>query len=272
MIDGASQAEFATTVQQNNILFSRRIRVLQRKFCSDASDFVQKVMRYDPVLKKDILSLLKENLSAIIEKLDDEARELASKDPDEFVEHFYDLFVSNTEVILPAPDEIKTKTDKELIDSQSEAYDAMIEYFINSEFAPTEVLGEWAGNIDMLKAAFKAFLMRKWASNNNILPEVFEIISDDEDGKPQLNISEEYSKLFTGLAKSYIDFLKKFKPLKLSTALDMARIEKAGQVIEEDMDQGDQENEVDDTMTDIDSSQQDEPAGGGEEDTPEPAQ
>lgn len=276
MIDGASQAEFATTVQQNNILFSRRIRVLQRKFCSDASDFVQKVMRYDPVLKKDILALLKDNLVSIIEKLDDEAKELANKDPDEFVEHFYDLFVSNTEVILPAPDEIKTKTDKELIDNQSEAYDAIIEYFINSEFAPAEVLGEWAGNIDMLKSAFKALLMRKWASNNNILPEVFEIISDDEDGKPQLNISEEYSKLFTGLAKSYIDFLKRFKPLKLSTALDMARIDKAGQVIEQDMEQGDQEDQLDGDMTNIDADQQQEPLEGeqegGEDETPDAAQ
>lgn len=250
MVDGAKEVDFASTIQSQNMLFAKRIRVLQHALCNLITDYVQKVMRYDPIVKNEIIEIFSENAAGIKEKLSTEGIEMLEKSPEQFGDYMFELAISNIRAFLPPPDEIKSKLDKDLISEKEEAYKIMIEYFLNSEFAPPEIIGQWSTNIDMLKSAYLAYLMRNWAAENNILPEVFDIVSLNDEGKPNVNLSDEYSKIFETLSVSFINFVKYFKPLKFVTDTDLKKQEQVEASIASDIQANDAESSMDDESID----------------------
>ena len=225
-IDDTRGSNFAITVSNNSIMFAKRVQVIQDALCPLMSDFHRKMMRYDPGFKDEILEIFTTNKADIIQRLDDEAKVLIEQNEAMFWENMYEAFLLNQEVRLPTPSETTIKTQSESFNEYSNFVDKAIDTIISGEFLPADMLGEWANKIDMLKAAYKNYLLREFLVGNNSLPELFKIITTNEENQPTLNLAEEYRSHFEMLAASVIGFHKNYVPLKLASSLDMDKISK----------------------------------------------
>jgi hypothetical protein len=224
-VDNGFNAEFATTIVQNNILLSKQINQLQNKFTVQNTDCIQKILRNDMTAFQEMLEILKKDFALMDKFLDDEDKELDAKNHDHFLETLVYRFIDNIFVDLPRPDITTVANLKEAYDSYSTALDsALQDAFMNGEIMNEAVNGEAATHLDSLRGVVKAFFLRRWMSTNNFLPELAELISKDEEGKPMLNIydlSEEHN---SSLIRSLIGFIEKSLPMKLAADKDLKKM------------------------------------------------
>lgn len=70
-------------------------------------------------------------------------------------------------------------------------------------------LGEMASALPQLIESFRAIQLRKYMRDNNILPELFDLLSRDAKGKPLLNVATEQASFVEQLTPSIVEYLKR---------------------------------------------------------------
>lgn len=134
-------------------------------------------------------------------------------------------FLSNFNVVLAKPDIKSLENQKDAIAVHDELYDKVIEYFMSAETLDASLIGEEAaGKLQALKGAAKATFMRRWLAENGIMPEVFELTSVDDDGKPALNVKDDMVKHTESIALSVLGVLKKTTPVAAAADLELGSL------------------------------------------------
>lgn len=224
-VDSATKTDFATTIEQQSILFSRRIKMLSDTLSVKMSDWTKKVVGNDETIIKQLMDELDEFLGVITESMTDEEKKMATSDPEGFKSYLIESFLELLEVDLPKPESTKATNMKVAIQAHADMIDEGLNYVITEDVLPEGFVGDASKYISALKASWKAVLMRAWMAENNYAPELFRITEVDEEGNGGYNLLESMKTYNVAVMTNIIDFLEKLKPSIIAANNDIARIE-----------------------------------------------
>ena len=238
-VDNGFNSEFATTAVANNILLSKRVVMWQDIFTPQLTDFMRKVI----LNTESVINDLKEILSANVEGINLEFEEINGTEAtmdDEFkkrilVSRALTEFVRTFKVALPRPSSVTLEAQLGELKTYAEALDAALEAYITSDMFVESVVGELANEANTVKSMCKAYFLRKWMADKNILPELAALVTADEDGQPQLLLTEEIKRHIEAMTKAGVMTLVSLQPNKKAADADL---ETSGVVVGENSDTG----------------------------------
>lgn len=223
-VDSAAKADFATTVEQNSVLFSRRITVLSNQFSKHLTDHVRKLIKHDQEILSALIKMIEDNKGEIQKFFSDEEREFVEKNPNGFVGYVLEQFVGSIVVDLPKPESTRNASQKDALAAYEEAVDKALQYIISGDVLPSEIGGDANQYVENIKTAWKAALMRKWMSENNYTPEAFDITTLGDDGKPMADLLDLVSSYSENVLLNISAFIKKMQAAKAASDKDLTEI------------------------------------------------
>lgn len=223
-VDNAARADFATTIEQNSILFARRILMLSNTFTADITDYARKIISNDETILEGLTAILQEHKADIEGILTNEEKELFNQNPASFTTYLIQSFVEAFEVDLPKPDSTRNANQKTAIDAYEEMVDKGLNYIFSSDVLPQEFGGATNEYVDAIKSAWKAALMRRWMADNNYTPELFDITNRSEDGQPMANLLEMTKSYTENIMLNIVSFLNKMKASKEAANKDINKL------------------------------------------------
>lgn len=224
-VDTAFSGEFATTVTQNNIMLTRRVMQLQDRFTPLLTSHLVKYIRASEVMMSEITDLISDNYDKI--KLPSEIEEkfnfgdnvdLRKKvEKSIIVEHLVEMFLEGMEVTLPRPDTVTIENQSTAFDSYIKLLDQALDAWLNKEFFSQELAGDITGMVDSVRASVKAYYIRKWFSDNGVMPELAEMTAQDSEGVPRIQFWNEQKNHIESLMKSLAALGAGLKPMNDAT-------------------------------------------------------
>jgi len=246
VVDDAFSGDFATTVVANNLLLAKRIRHLQTVFSTYIADLNKKITFADPILMGELTDLIRSNKDAIETNMSDGDRPIYDNNPDEYIATILEEHIESLEIDLPQPDTVTLENLSEAFDNYVDNLEKAIDAIISTDSITSELAGDVSNNIDTIKSIVKNYYIRRWMSNNGYLPELSEITTVDEDGKPSIDLFEISKDHVESIIKATIKLVSKVDPLKKAADKDLENLDKT---IDDDAD-----SEVDNNDNDFDTS------------------
>ena len=219
LVNSAVQPEFATTVVSNNILFAKYILQLQKKTNKCLKDLVRKILLNDGILQAKFKNTIIENISEIKKHMKAELR-LNDDDIEKrltinsVANYILKKFVTELEVTLPEPDVSEADSLNKALDVYKQNLENYLNSILDSNTLTDKYLGKFSGEIEGVKGIIKSVLIKKWAEENNYLPEVSEILTKDINDKPFIDINDELSGFINSLAEFIVPMFKTIKKEK----------------------------------------------------------
>lgn len=214
-VDTAARQDFATTVQQQGVLFSKRIQMLGKVFAVDLTDYTQKLAMNDEIIQNRIVEVFEAHKTDIQRMLEAEGVTMDTEDHAEKVALTRRLIVdliSRIRVSVPEPDTTSLVNMKNEIENYEQLIDKALEFIASDKVLPSDLAGDEAAQyIQNIREVWKAELMRRFLNDNNVVPEVFELASKDDKGMPSTLINEvaaDHSKTMMALV---LDLLNRMK-------------------------------------------------------------
>lgn len=246
-VTAGANAEFATTIVQNNLLLTKRVLIYQKTLTSFLDDFIQKYILNSGTLMQELRDIMEENKDKLSSgqknQLQDNARTharrmaaesgegeedifrrsaaLEARRPDqvgsrEIDDGVYEVsleqllldFVSAIRVTLPSPDTSSLENQMKAFDTYVEALDKALSAWIDTSFMETSSMGELAEFVEPAKSAARAHYIRQWLRKNNVLAELDDLTTSDEDGSPVFNLWETNEAHVEGLAASMEKYIR----------------------------------------------------------------
>lgn len=175
-VDPMSSPDFATSIVQNDLVLSRRVKNMQDSFCEHLSKLVKIFSANSSIIRNELNSLIVNN-KEMLTNTDYKSMEISQ---------IVDEFISAIEVSLPSPDNTEHEVQAEALDKYDRILTQALESYITSDLFPDEYL-DVPGLVDQTIAQVKAHFIRQFMAQNNILPELNELVEMDED-KPVFNL------------------------------------------------------------------------------------
>ncbi len=134
-------------------------------------------------------------------------------------------FLSNFEVNLSRPDTITLKNQLEAFEQYEEGIDKAIKYWLSEDILSSATSGDiTAEQIGLIQNSCKSYFIREWLKKSAVLPELFDVVHTDEDGKTKVDIFTEVALHANTLTLSINDFLKKVVPVAQASQRDMETV------------------------------------------------
>lgn len=221
MRDAGFGAQFATSIANNNILYSKRVMQFQKPFNNMLSDLIRVITNNDGFLMLKIRAKVKKEWGRIAENFDSTLKTLAEQDAEKAIDFFVDEVIDSLKVSLPSPETTTIDNQMESFGKFKTALDATFDFIISDDAISQAVMGESAAKLTALKEPLKAQLIRDWMRNNNFLPELFDLVEVDDDGKPKSQVAVMAQSYMKNLAVNLIDMMDKFTPVSTAIAKDL---------------------------------------------------
>ncbi len=232
MIDAGHNAEFATSVLANNLLLAKRVLTYQGQLEEFLRDFIKKYILADGYLMDELRQIIRENHSKLTkeqaqaQKLSDKAKDqrkvlnkaggVSTEAINEQLENLEEMhhdavimeFLQHVKVSLPKPDMATITAQMAAYDQQNDAYGKALDAYINTSYLESHGLGTLSDLVEPTKQALQAELMRRWMRDNNVMPELHELLAGDEDERPDVfkNIGEHVKSMGDSLLKLMYEF------------------------------------------------------------------
>ena len=211
-VDSTFQPEFATSVVTNNILLSKRVVQIQEEISPHLNDMAHKIALNSQHLYSDIRKLLEERYEEIAERA--VRAGVIKKDLDYksdqvkvlIIDHLTHVLITGFEISLPKPNSVTLENQLTAFETYKKGLDAVLEVNIDSSFFSSEIAGDVSQHVDAVKQWVKAAYCRRWLAENGVMPEISELVTTDETGKPLFNFYDEQ----LGHAKNLIAVLGQF--------------------------------------------------------------
>lgn len=248
-VDNGFNSEFATTVVSNNVLLAKRVSQLQNKFSKDLSDFIRKLVINDSVILEELKAALLESKGSVEGYLTDEEKEIFSNNESVFLDDLLERFMDSLVAEFPKPDTTTIESQSEAYNAYEEALDKALTAWVGSELVTSDTSGQIADNIDTIKSILKSYFLRRWMADNGYMVELNDIITTDDDGKPNLDIYDISKSHLEGLILSATKFINNMQGVKTATDKDLNNMN----VEEGSMSSTDTSSDTSDTSNDNDS-------------------
>lgn len=211
-IDSGFSPEFATTVVNNNILLSKRVSVYQKSLVKHLSKLLGIVIFNDEELRSKLREMVMGKLDSLGESLDQDEKELLTKDKVKFIEYYIDKISENLFIELPKPDNTNITTLSVEYDVYKENLEKVLDSVVSQDIFSEDIAGNISEHVDTIKNVFKHYLLRKWMSENNFFPEVLEISGTEvEDTDNMLNVISEHLTATMRNSDKLLNLMKTFK-------------------------------------------------------------
>ncbi|QTH80236.1 hypothetical protein PA10_00036 [Pseudomonas phage pPa_SNUABM_DT01] len=211
VMEGINQADFATTVVQNNLMLLKRVIMNQEKFEPFLTDFVRRYILNSGTFLEDMRALIIENKTLIPDHIKQDER--FKDDEAAQVDAFLFEFIDSLMVGLPSPEVGDIRKAMESFDSYSEALDKVIDAYVNEEMFAADYSVGMEQLIPNIKAVTKAEFQRRWLRKHNVMPEldVFNTVREEDQGPAfdLLGAAEEHLDGLNGSIASYVKRLVK---------------------------------------------------------------
>lgn len=99
--------------------------------------------------------------------------------------------------------------------------DVALDSYITSDLFTSTVTGEISNEAGTVRALIKAYFIRKWMADKNVLTELAGLVMADEDGNPQINITDEITSHMEAMTKTGVLTLVKLQPNKAAADADL---------------------------------------------------
>jgi hypothetical protein len=175
-VDMSYNVEFATSIVTSNLLLTKRVMALQDKFCPLLTDFIRKYICYSQPLTKKLKEIIKANIS----------------DKDVNVDKLFNTFIRAFEVKLPRPDASKLENQMVAFNQYRDALEQVLEAYFNRDILDGTALGDQEEVVDSTIATIKAYYLRRWLRENNVMPELMDLVLFDEKQHPLIDLMEEH--------------------------------------------------------------------------------
>lgn len=175
-VDPMSSPDFATSIVQNDLVLSRRVKNMQERFCNHLAKLVKIFSANSSIVRNELNSLIVEN-----QKMLTDPRYKTME-----ISEIVDEFISAIEISLPSPDNTEHEIQADALDKYDRILTQALESYITNDLFPDEYLNV-PGLVDQAIAQIKAHFMRQFMAQNNILPELNELVEMNKD-KPVFNL------------------------------------------------------------------------------------
>lgn len=211
MVEDAKRPEFATVAIATNILFSKRVRHMQRRFDPQLTHIVINMLMCDSTFIIELKKLINANIELILnqEQIHEEIKELQDNKTG-LVDLLCSEFVSGLKASLARPDLKSIENNLEALTKFEQMVEKALENVFSTDSLDASLVGEETFNkIDAVRKAAKAALMRRFMSENGMAPEVFEMISVDDTDVLAWDLRNEVTQHSDIIAKVMLGISKK---------------------------------------------------------------
>lgn len=192
-VDMSYNVEFATSIVTSNLLLTKRVIAIQDKFCPLLTDFIRKYVCYSQTLTNELKEVIKSNL----------------KEGDErTVEEIFKKFIQTFEVRLPRPDASKLENQMTAFQQYRDALEQVLESYFNRDILDGTALGEQEEVVDSTIATIKAYFLRRWLRENNVMPELMDLVLFDEEKHPLIDLMKEHSNHVEAIGATLEGYMK----------------------------------------------------------------
>lgn len=202
-VDLSMGVDFATSVVASNLLLSKRVLMYQEIFTESLKDFISKYTINSGILISDMKKIIIDNKEKI-------KGDLAKYSLLTIIK----IFLKTLVISLPAPDSITLDNQMAAFDKYKEALEKSLDAYFSSEFLDSSNMGDLADAIGPTKEALKAYYLRKWLAENNVLPELAEITmlkTKDDDESDKFNLLDIMDLHVKGIYDSLKPYMEKIK-------------------------------------------------------------
>ena len=216
-IRSAEDIQFATNIISGNVYFAKISMWRQKVLSTHVSDHLCKYTRNSQPLMSELTKLInlnRDKLTKIDKKYTDEAIAI--------------VFANNISVSLPKPDMAQNMMQLEAFEKYSQTLEMALPSFVSEDLFADVNLGEKLGPaMAHIISVLKAHFMRKWLIDNNVLPELFDLVSTTTDASERFDFLKDHDDRLDDLAPAVRDYL--VKAIKRSSFSDGV-IEKAEEI------------------------------------------
>lgn len=209
-VDLSMNVEFATSVVSSNILLAKRAMIYGVQFTAFLTDFIKKYTVNSQVLMDKLRAIIEDNRKQIP----------LLKDSKIGTDKAVLYFIESLECTLPKPDLSQLEIQQAAFENYTKALDMVLPAFVSTEMFESSTMGEVGNSVQVTIAILKAHYQRKWLQNNNVLPELFELVTFSENDGEAFNLLEQHQAYMEGISKSLLDFMK--RAIKTSAKNDEA--------------------------------------------------
>lgn len=203
-VDAATGPDFATTVHANNILLAKRNNVAQDIYTESWSDHIRKICYNSKPILDDLKKILEQNKKFVNKTF------AKSYSNDEIINYF----LMNLFVELPRAETAKFEMQLEALSQYTDALDKILtDAFISTNILSTDMIGEVGNTVDATREIVKAYYIRRYCKLNNIMPELFDMVTVDNDNKTIVNMLDEHVEFTTTMSKALLGLMTKLKPV-----------------------------------------------------------
>ena len=228
-VEDGYDSDFATTIVQSNILFTKRVVAHQDTLLPLVTEHIKKLIKNDRNLYDIILNNINENMTLIkkyIKKSNlNKDFDFKKINTDNLSKWLTNEYINSLEIELPRIEETKTDNMKEAFDAYKSSLDDVIDMFLGSEATPNSLVGVLGDKLEEVKTAIKNSLLRKWMSDNNYMEDFLKATSLDPDDKPILDIYSEFNVYIDGLANIIKPFLEELNDRKVKNDENLNKID-----------------------------------------------
>lgn len=209
VMEGINQADFATTVVQNNLMLLKRVIMNQEKFEPFLTDFIRRYVLNSGIFLTEMREMITANKEYLPDHITDNP--VLKDDLPGQVDAFLFEFIEALQVGLPSPEVGDIKKSMDSFDAYSEALDKVIDAYINEEMFAADTTIGMEELIPNVKAVVKAEFQRRWLRHHNVMPEldVFNTVREEGDDTPIFNLFESTAEHLDGLNDSLSEYVKK---------------------------------------------------------------
>lgn len=185
LMETATNVNFAAEVTRDNVLFNSQNEKYRRTMEEKMLEFIQKATLHDGELIREMSEIIREHKDMIPSELMEIARDAKSTVP--IIEEFLDQLVVN---FPRANDKIE-----EISGAKVDSYSQMLDKTLEARF-PDDIMETVFGDIEddefrsetigKSRALIKSVLMAKWCRDNNVIPELDELIHAQKSDQLQL--------------------------------------------------------------------------------------
>lgn len=208
-VDNGYNVEFATSIVTSNLLLTKRVMLYQDLFTELLGQFIRKYVLNSGNLMDKLRKTVEANKN-MLQDDDVKGDKPAEGEAVELdVEGIVAEFINSLGVTLPRPDSITLERQMEAYDKYIEGLEKCLEAYFNSDFLDGTALGDQADSVDVVKAAILAHFKRKWMRDNNVMPELADLVTFTEDKHPMIDLLSTHTEHVDAIAASIQGYMIK---------------------------------------------------------------
>lgn len=225
-VEAGVNANFSRSVVLDNILFAKRVIQIQEVMLPQFTEHLRTVVMNDGDVITEMTNIVKENYDDVVKEIanDQDNVDLLMQNKDLTIKLLVSEFISNFSAELPSADFKTIESQTETFRMYEEIVDIAIKYYITPDMINSDFAGMAADKLDEVQYIFKAYFMRKYMRDNNILPEIAEEMEKITNDDNLTSFLSTQSNHINQITKLVVKLLQKTHPVGVAADKDISNI------------------------------------------------